>query len=136
MSIFTLVDQIFQHTETIFIIAHGFNQFFISIKLLIALFGTVTIFVGAILAIYRYIRHCLLPWKKGTIGIRLNFARSIILGLEFFVAADVIETVIAPDFSSLAILGILVIIRTILNYSMEREIRNLSLLRHKSDSLH
>jgi len=127
MSIFTLISQSFQTHETVSIIANYLNQFFVFIKLLIALFGTLTIFTGAILAIYRYGLYRLGKPKYSANEIRLDLARSIILGLEFFVAADVIETTIAPDFSSLTILGVLVIIRMILNYSMEREIKNLSL---------
>lgn len=129
MSIFTLAEQIFQNTETMSVIAHTFNHFFIIVKLLIAFFGSITIFIGAGLAIYRYVGYHLNYCDMSTSNIRLDFARSIILGLEFFVAADVIETAIAPDFSSLAVLGILVVIRTILNYSMEREIKQLSVHR-------
>ena len=130
MSVFTLANHLFHSTETIAIIAHEFNQFFIFIKLLIAFFGTISILVGAGLAIYRYMRYRFTKRDIDANDTRLDFARSIILGLEFFVAADVIETAIAPDFSSLAVLGILVVIRTILNYSMEREINNLSISKH------
>ena len=128
MSVFTLASQVFKDAQTLAVMVQAFNQFFIIIKLLIAFFGTVTIFVGALLAIYRYLHYRFTHQVMDANTIRLDFARSIILGLEFFVAADVIETAIAPDFSSLAILGILVVIRTILNYSMEREIKNLSVV--------
>lgn len=127
MSVFTLATQTFQDGQAVANFAHGVNQFFIFVKLLIALFGTLTIFTGAVLAVYRYAIYRLSHKKSDGNDIRLNLARSIILGLEFFIASDVIETTIAYDFSSLAILGILVIIRTILNFSMEHEIKNLSL---------
>ncbi len=127
MSVFTLANQVFQDGQNLSLFSHGLNQVLIFIKLLIALFGTLAIFVGAILAIYRYGLYRLTHRAITPNNIRLDLANSIILGLEFFIAADVIETTIAADFSSLAILGILVIIRTILNFSMEREIKNLSL---------
>lgn len=126
MSVFTLANQVFQDGQSLLTFSRGLNQILIFIKLLIALFGTLAIFVGAILAIYRYGLYRLTHRLITPNNIRLDLANSIILGLEFFIAADVIETTIAADFSSLAILGILVIIRTILNYSMEHEIKNLS----------
>ncbi len=48
--------------------------------------------------------------------------RSILLGLEFFVAADIIRTVaVTPDARSVAVLGGIVLIRTFLSFSLELE---------------
>ena len=59
-------------------------------------------------------------------NIRLDLAKTIVLGLEFFIASDVIETTIMPDFQTLGILSVLVIIRTALNFSLHKEIKDLS----------
>ncbi|EIM25625.1 Protein of unknown function (DUF1622) [Microvirga lotononidis] len=49
--------------------------------------------------------------------------RAILLGLEFLVAADIINTVaIEPTIQSLLILGGIVLIRTFLSFSLEVEI--------------
>lgn len=54
---------------------------------------------------------------------RSNLGRAILLGLEFLVAADIINTVaIEPTLQSLAILGGIVLIRTFLSFSLEVEI--------------
>ncbi|MGO4388768.1 DUF1622 domain-containing protein [Microvirga sp. 2YAF29] len=54
---------------------------------------------------------------------RSNIGRAILLGLEFLVAADIINTVaIEPTLESLMILGGIVIIRTFLSFSLEVEI--------------
>jgi len=54
---------------------------------------------------------------------RSNLGRAILLGLEFLVAADIINTVaIEPTLQSLAILGGIVLIRTFLSFSLEIEI--------------
>lgn len=54
---------------------------------------------------------------------RSNLGRAILLGLEFLVAADIINTVaIEPSLQSLAILGGIVLIRTFLSFSLEVEI--------------
>jgi uncharacterized membrane protein len=54
---------------------------------------------------------------------RQLLGRSILLGLELLVAADIIRTVaITPTFESVAVLAIIVLIRTFLSFSLELEI--------------
>ena len=49
--------------------------------------------------------------------------RSILLGLELLVAADIIRTVaVAPTYESVGVLAIIVLIRTFLSFSLELEI--------------
>lgn len=54
---------------------------------------------------------------------RSNLGRSILLGLEFLVAADIINTVaVEPSVQSLIVLAGIVLIRTFLSFSLEVEI--------------
>ncbi len=54
---------------------------------------------------------------------RSSLGRSILLGLEFLVAADIINTVaIEPTVESLIVLAGIVLIRTFLSFSLEVEI--------------
>ncbi|MCH9720856.1 MAG: DUF1622 domain-containing protein [Actinomycetia bacterium] len=54
---------------------------------------------------------------------REQLGRSILLGLEFLVAADIIRTVaITPNASSVAVLGGIVLIRTFLSFSLQLEV--------------
>jgi len=55
--------------------------------------------------------------------VRTVFGRSILLGLEFLVAADIIRTVaLQPSLQNVAVLGLIVLIRTFLSFSLEVEI--------------
>jgi uncharacterized membrane protein len=55
--------------------------------------------------------------------VRTEFGRSILLGLEFLVAADIIRTVaVQPSLENVAVLGLIVLIRTFLSFSLEVEI--------------
>lgn len=57
------------------------------------------------------------------VAIRSTFGRSILLGLEVLVAGDIIRTVaLQPTLVNLAVLGLLVVIRTFLAWSLEVEI--------------
>ena len=54
---------------------------------------------------------------------RQTLARAILLGLEFLVAADIINTVaVDPSFSSVGVLGLIVVVRTFLSFTLELEI--------------
>ena len=54
---------------------------------------------------------------------RRHLGRSILLGLEFLVAADIIGTVaVEPTFTNLGVLAGIVLIRTFLSFALEMEI--------------
>ena len=54
---------------------------------------------------------------------RVNLAHALILGLEIMVAADIIQTVaLDTSLQSVAVLGLLVLIRTFLSWSLVVEI--------------
>lgn len=54
---------------------------------------------------------------------RANLGRSILLGLEFLVAADIIGTVTVDRTpGNLAVLGLIVLIRTFLSFTLEVEV--------------
>ena len=54
---------------------------------------------------------------------RQRLGRSILLGLELLVAADIIKTVaITPTFESVGVLALIVLVRTFLSWSLELEI--------------
>jgi uncharacterized membrane protein len=54
---------------------------------------------------------------------RQQLGRSILLGLELLVAADIIRTVaVTPTLTSVAVLAGIVLIRTFLSFSLELEI--------------
>ena len=55
--------------------------------------------------------------------IRLQLGRVLALGLEFTVASDILRTAVAPTRQDISNLGAIVLLRTLLNYFLEREIR-------------
>jgi len=55
--------------------------------------------------------------------LRQVFGNVLLLGLEIFVAADLIRTVaVAPTLTSVSVLGVIVLIRTFLSISLEVEL--------------
>jgi uncharacterized membrane protein len=54
---------------------------------------------------------------------RQQLGRAILLGLELLVAADIIRTVaVAPTLESVLVLGLIVLVRTFLSFSLEVEL--------------
>ena len=54
--------------------------------------------------------------------LRRNLGRCILLGLEVLIVADIVRTIIVdPTIESVAVLGIIVVIRIILSFSLEVE---------------
>jgi uncharacterized membrane protein len=54
--------------------------------------------------------------------IRLTMGEKMVLGLEFFLAGDIIQTIVVPTWNSLAILGGIVVIRTVIVYFLNLEL--------------
>ena len=54
--------------------------------------------------------------------IRLAMGEKMVVGLEFFLAGDIIQTIVVPTWHSLAILGGIVVIRTVIIYFMNLEL--------------
>lgn len=84
--------------------------------------GVAILVVGAVWATYRAV----LDFRSGKDvydGIRRNFGRALLLGLEVLVAADIVKTVsVATTLENVLILGILVLVRTLLSFSLDVEI--------------
>jgi uncharacterized membrane protein len=56
--------------------------------------------------------------------IRLALGRSLALALEFELGADILKTAVAPTWNDIGLLGAIAVLRTALNYFLERELRN------------
>lgn len=55
--------------------------------------------------------------------IRLALGKSLAVALEFLLAADIVKTAIAPNWDDLGKLAAIAALRTLLNYFLERELK-------------
>ena len=87
--------------------------------------GILVLVLGAIYTSLTY-GAAVLRRQAGSAGyqaFRQGLGRAILLGLEFLVAGDIIRSVVLdPTFTSIGILGLLVLVRTFLSWSLEVEI--------------
>lgn len=96
----------------------------------ISLVGVLIILTGVLLALGQYLVYVFSfhPIQQGSMinSIRLSLGRVLILGLEFIIAADLIGTTTTPDYYAVGLLAIIVLIRTVLSFSLNRELMSLS----------
>jgi uncharacterized membrane protein len=87
--------------------------------------GVAIILLGVLLASVWFVRDRRHGnnWRSSYERYRANLGRGILLGLELLVGADIIGTITAPlTYESVALLAIIVAIRTFLSFSLETEI--------------
>jgi uncharacterized membrane protein len=82
-------------------------------EMVLGAFGALFIVYGAVIAIIDLLAQEARIRVKGYPEIRKTFTTRILIGLEFFVAADVIKTILDPTFHDLIVLGSIVAIRTV-----------------------
>lgn len=98
------------------------------ISLLIVTYG---VFVGFIAFLYNEIKRFNGTYSLNNIReLRTDFGSYLLLGLEFLIASDILKTVVDPTLDELAILGGVVIVRTILSVFLNKEIKELDQNEH------
>ncbi len=87
--------------------------------------GATIMILGGLAALVVFV---VAAWNPRTRGgsyeaVRRNLGRSILLGLEVLILADIVRTIIvAPTLESVAVLGAIVLVRVVLSFSLEVEI--------------
>ena len=94
------------------------------ISLLIVAYG---VFVGFIAFLRNEITRFNGTYTVNNIRqLRADFGSYLLLGLEFLIASDILKTVVDPTLDELAILGGVVIVRTVLSVFLNKEIKELA----------
>ena len=86
-----------------------------AMALLVIAYGTLRAFAGAV-------RSMVSPLPEGAWrALWLRYARWLSGGLTFLLAADIVETAISSDWESIGRVAVIAVIRTFLNYFLERD---------------
>ena len=90
---------------------------------MIEVIGVLIMFFGLFLALYRAFRASGHFNNDTYVEIRQTVGKSILLGLEVLIAADIVATVVTePSLRSVLALGFIVLIRTFLSLSLQVEL--------------
>lgn len=82
-------------------------------------FAAVQATIGSVLLFFR--RGWLEP---ATEEVRLRLGRWLVVALEFQIAADILRTAIAPTWNEIGQLAAVIVLRTVLNFFLQKEIEN------------
>jgi uncharacterized membrane protein len=88
-----------------------------SMATLLIAFGSIEAFIGAVRALASPVGT---PQRR---EVWIRYARWLIAGLTFLVAADILKTMIHTDWQSIGQLGAIAAIRTFLNFFLERDLQ-------------
>jgi len=93
----------------------------------ISILGAAIATWGVAEAIFNFVKLKFTAQPKNQIieneTIRQRLGAHLLLGLEVFIAADIISSVVSPTWNKVGILGAIVAIRTVLSYFLRMEVR-------------
>jgi len=102
-----------------------YGTIIIDVASILSYFGAIVIFYGGIRAAIGVLSIEILKRKTSYNDVRMDFTPKILIGLEFFIAGDLIKSILEPNLNQVIILAVIVAIRTVVGFSLGREIREL-----------
>ena len=98
------------------------------ISFVLNVIGALITIWGIVVSLFEFLKKEILN-RAETIklneAIRLKLGSYLVLALEFFIAGDIVKTIITPTWQSLGILGAIVVIRTILSYFLTKDLKKI-----------
>jgi uncharacterized membrane protein len=105
--------------------------------LLIEAAAVLVVTFGSLEALFKFLQVMARP--SASHGMRKaiwrRFGVWLLLGLEFALAADIITSVISPTWQEIGELGAIAVIRTFLNYFLERDLENAESAAERAQSI-
>jgi len=92
---------------------------------LVEICGAVVVVAGVVRSALIWIRAHFRLDNRCMSNMRTGLVQSLVTGLEFQLASDVLKTAIAPTWEQILILGALVGLRTVMSFVLERELETL-----------
>jgi len=95
------------------------------ITLILNVMGALIVIYGSLYAFVRILKTEFGKSKKKFHpyeNIKRTYVQKLILALDFFVAADLLKLVVQPTMDEIILIALIVAIRTLLNYSLNKEI--------------
>jgi uncharacterized membrane protein len=92
------------------------------LRLVVEAIGATVVGYGVLVAAGMFVLTVVGIRDYSNTELRLFLGRYLALGLEFQIGADILSTAVAPTFEDVLLLGAIVVIRTVLNYFLSKEL--------------
>lgn len=102
------------------------SVFIAGLRLAIELLGALVIGFGVVTTVYSGLRARFAGVADVYQPTRVRLAHYLVLGLELQLASDILGTAIAPSWEQIGQLAAIAVIRTFLNFFLEREQREMA----------
>jgi uncharacterized membrane protein len=96
------------------------------LTLIFSAIGVVIVAIGGFWAAGRLVYDLVMRRSIEYSDIKRQFTQLIVLGLDFFIAGDILTSFVAPTFNDLILLAVVVGIRTVLSVFLAWEVRTAS----------
>lgn len=100
------------------------------ISILLSVIGVVVVLWGALESSAAFIRSKVARGERRPLternDIRIGLGSHLLLGLEIFIAADIVSSVASPTWNKVGMLAAIVGIRTVLSYFLTHELKGCS----------
>jgi len=99
-----------------------------SITFALNIIGALITLWGIVISLFAFLKKEIFNRREAiqlNEAIRLKLGSYLVLALEFFIAGDIVKTIITPTWQSLGILGVIVVIRTILSYFLTKDLKKI-----------
>ncbi len=93
------------------------------LRLGVELVGALVLGLGVAVSLVQLGRTLARGGAQDFTEVRLTLARYLVLALEFQLASDILSSAVAPTWDRIGKLGAIAVIRTLLNYFLTREMR-------------
>lgn len=106
----------------------SFHSIINSASFALNIIGALITIWGIVVSLFEFLKKEILNRSeviKLNEAIRIRLGSYLVLALEFFIAGDIVKTIITPTWESLGILGAIVVIRTILSYFLTKDLKKI-----------
>ena len=105
-----------------------FHNVINGVSFILNVVGSLIIISGVAVALFEFLKKGISIGEgavKKTEIIRIGLGSYLVFGLEFFIAGDIIKTIITPTWESIGMLGTIVVIRSILSFFLTRDLKKI-----------
>lgn len=105
-----------------------FHSIINSVSFALNIIGALITIWGILISLVDFLKKEIFERQKSiqlNEAIRVKLGSYLVLALEFFIAGDIVKTIITPTWQSLGILGAIVVIRTILSYFLTKDLKKI-----------
>ncbi|OGC34277.1 hypothetical protein A2311_01090 [candidate division WOR-1 bacterium RIFOXYB2_FULL_48_7] len=100
------------------------QQFVEYVVYIVSFLGMAIVLWGILVVTIKFLLGLFNDDAAAKLGLRQRLGAYLVLGLEYFIAADIVRTIIRPDWNEIGMLAAIIALRTILSYFLGLELRS------------